>query len=327
MSIKLTKVREAIYSNPNLIPVLLRDTSIPKGMIYRELKKVVPCRIGIEFEMSGDFTGGFCEKYHTDKCKNKDLTKFYNVKEILYDGTYYQQEEVRVTSEDINEDILVNPRPCLPLDVVDYDKIVEIRISIIDFHQLRGLYQFMQDLSEFCRLHEGGGIHIHVDMSDFFKGENNKMTEVSKYIERHLNEVIAIFPKYTGHFNKRRVGIRRKSTYVNISRLNTFEFRIAPLTFDYFTLITWIRDCVKFRNKVICECRLKALDKKKQEKELVLYDLENTCCTPNRVWSISNRAATDTNLTGTNSYMDDDASQYIVRNVSYRTAASNEVWS
>jgi hypothetical protein len=168
----------------------------------------------------------------------------------------------------------------------------------------------MQDLSEFCRLHEGGGIHIHVDMSEFFNRENNKMTEVSKYIERHLNEVIAIFPKYTGHFNKRKVGIRRKATYLNISRLNTLEFRIAPLTFNYTTLMCWIRDCVKFKKKVVSTCRLVALDKKKREEDTKVSwsEDQDTSDTPNRTWYITNRTSTSTGLPelvysdGTHSY-------------------------
>lgn len=304
MSTKLTKVRNAIYNNPNLIPVLLRDTSIPKGMIYRELKKVVPCRIGIEFEMSGDFTGRFCEKYNTDKCKNKDLTKFYNVKEILYDGTHYQQEEIQVASENMNEDFLFTPRSSFPLDIVDYDRIVEIRISIVDFHQLRGLYRFMQDLSEFCRLHEGGGIHIHVDMVDYLKSSKIQK-EVASYLKRHINDIIAIFPKYTGKFNRRTIGIQHKRTYLNISRLGTFEFRIAPLTFDYHTLLTWIRGCIKFRNKVICECKLKALNK------IILEDDPVITPTNSFSWPDEDTSTTSTQLTVERLNSNDS---YIVRN-------------
>jgi len=305
VSIKLTKVRDAIYNNPNLIPILLRDTSIPKGMIYRELKKAVPCRIGIEFELSGNFTGEFCKKYNTFKSSNDNLTKFYNVKEIHCDRPPYEELCVNDDCEDISVDSEV-----VVSDKINYDKITEIRISISDFHQLKGLYRFMQDLSEFCRLHEGGGIHIHVDMSEFFKRENDKMTEVSKYIERRLNEVIAIFPKYTGHFNKRKVGIRRKATYLNISRLNTLEFRIAPLTFDYSTLMRWIRDCVKFKKKVVSTCRLVALDKKKREEDTKVSwsEDQDTSDTPNHTWYITNRASTSTGLSelvysdGTHSY-------------------------
>lgn len=303
MSIKLKKIREAIYNNPELIPILLKDTSIPKGMIYRELRKAVPCRIGIEFELSGDFAGEFCKKYEVSEFSNKKATKFYNVKDILCDEPHYIFEEVEAT--------IGNGITMIPVKHVDYDKLVELRISISDFHQLKGLYHFMQDVSEFCRIHEGGGIHIHVDMSKFFKGESKKMYEVSKYIERHLNEVVAIFPKYTGKFNKRKVGVCRKATYLNISRLNTFEFRIAPLTFDYSTLMTWIRNCIKFRNKVISECSLKALDEKKICEEYNVVEMsQSSYSTPNQFRIVRNRATSDTRLDG----MYDIDSDYVVTN-------------
>lgn len=325
MSIKLKKVREAIYNNPELIPILLKDTSIPKGMIYRELRKAVPCRIGIEFELSGDFIGEFRKKYGVKEYSDKYVTNFYKVKEISCDDTCYETEQVSLAIERITDALSNIDHIVIPTKVVDYEKLVEIRVSISDFHQLKGLYRFMQDVSEFCRLHEGGGIHIHVDMSQYFKTECKKMEEVAKYLTKHLNEIASIFPKYTGKYNKRKIGIRRKATYLNISRLNTFEFRIAPLTFDYFTLMTWVRDCIKFRNKVICECGLKALDKKKDDKEYKVYELEpDACCVPNRFQVTTNRVATDTGLTGLSDYESD--SGYVTVST-IRTAATNEVWS
>ena len=69
--------------------------------------------------------------------------------------------------------------------------------------------------------------------------------------------VLSIFPKYTGKYNKREVGIGKKATYLNISNKKSLEFRIAPLSFDYTTVINWVIQCIKFRNKVIHDCRLK----------------------------------------------------------------------
>jgi hypothetical protein len=42
-----------------------------------------------------------------------------------------------------------------------------------------------------------------------------------------------------------------------MSGKHTLEFRTPPLTFDYYTLMTWIVGVVKFRNKLIHECQLK----------------------------------------------------------------------
>ena len=228
MNTKNQKILYAIKNNPLLIGSLLKDTSINKGMIYRELNKAIPCRIGIEFELSGSFREGFIKTYGVSKENiDKTMTNYYGVYSINSDSWY--------ESEDL---------------------LYEIRVSILNFKQLKGLYKFMQDLPKFCKLHEGGGIHIHVDISKYFP-LYSKEKELQKYIERHLQEVISIFPKYTGKFNKREVGISRKATYLNISNKKSLEFRIAPLSFDYTTVINWVIQCIKFRNKVIHDCRLK----------------------------------------------------------------------
>lgn len=210
--------------NPTLIPALLRDTSVNNGFIYRELRKALPCRIGIEFEMGKLFLGGFMKKYDINADDNS-MAAFYNVYEIRSD-----------------------------MFSGDDDKILETRISIKDYHQLSGLYRFMQDLPEFCLLHEGGGIHVHIDMSMFKLGKKAK--EVQNYIAKRLDIVGNLFPHYKGKYNTREVGIRRKATWVNISSKDTLEFRILPLTFDYYTLMTWIVGIVKFRNTLIHECKL-----------------------------------------------------------------------
>ena len=228
MNTKNQKILYAIKNNPLLIGSLLKDTSINKGMIYRELNKAVPCRIGIEFELSGSFREGFIKTHGVSKENiDKTMTNYYDVYSISSDSWY---------------------------ESADY--LYEIRVSILNFKQLKGLYKFMQDLPKFCKLHEGGGIHIHVDISKYFP-LYSKEKELQKYIERHLQEVISIFPKYTGKYNKREVGISKKATYLNISNKKSLEFRIAPLSFDYTTVINWVIQCIKFRNKVIHDCRLK----------------------------------------------------------------------
>ena len=223
--------------NPTLIPALLRDTSVNKGLIYRELRKHLPCRVGIEFEMGANFRLGFQKKYGIEG-KDKNIAKFYNVLEIRNDSFNISLESA------LNGD----------------DTIVESRISLRDFHQLSGLYKYMQDLPEFCAIHEGGGIHIHIDMSDFpiFDATNKKTNEVKNWLNNRLKEVQKMFPKYTGTFNLRKVELSSKQSWINMSNKNTLEFRILPLTFDYYTLMTWIVRIVKFRNKLIHECRLKS---------------------------------------------------------------------
>ena len=266
-------------NNPLLIPVLLKDTSINNGFIYNELKKTLPCRIGIEFEAGKSFIKGFNEE-HKVKASNKYLTDYYNVKEIKCD---------KGDSEDDSDS--------------EDDNILENRISIRDYKELKGLYKFMQDLSKYCTLHEGGGIHIHVDISAY-KLNSKKEQEVCNYIKRRLDIIKNIFPKYTGKYNKKTVGIRHKATWVNISNYGSIEFRIAPLTFDYSVLMGWIVKLIKFRNKLINDCNLLLCGLsviKELEKEIAGFRL-----TSNDINNLSNYAtyyipATSSYITAENS--------------------------
>ena len=238
--------------NPTLIPALLRDTSVNNGLVYRELRKALPCRIGIEFEMGKLFLDGFKKKYD-EKATDKSMAEHYGVFEIRSDMPEPFNPRRRVIpSNDPRMDDRVEYVGST--DAVD-DRIIETRISIKDYHQLVGLYRFMQDLPEFCLMHEGGGIHIHIDMS-MYKLSEKKAREVVNYIRNRLNIVGKLFPTYKGKYNRREVGFHQKSTWVNVSAKNTLEFRTPPLTFDYYTLMKWITGVVKFRNILIHECKL-----------------------------------------------------------------------
>lgn len=294
--------------NPNLIPTLLKDTSINKGMIYRKLKEALPCRIGIEFELAGDFVQKFCEEYKIIPDKNTDLKKvlsqFYNVLEVKGDSGYSDISIVNTnTISSISEAVdaissrvadrtrtaalsytnnygepLVTPADVDAINTLLAKKdvpIYEIRISLSDYKQLKGLYKFSQDLVRFCKLHEGGGIHIHIDMSVFDYAGTPKEKEVQYYIKHRLDDIGKLFPKYKGKYNKKTVGLRQKGTWVNLSRLGTLEFRTMPLTFDYSTLMEWIVKIVKFRQDVIHYCKLKPTDKASKQKTMTSNSYPN----------------------------------------------------
>ena len=208
----------------------MKDLSISKGMIYKELNKALPCRVGIEFELAGNFVGNFVAEH--PECLN-------NFEDFIRD--YYGVYTF-----------------CADSDTETLDAIRELRVSLKDFHQLVGLYKFMQDLTKYCRIHQNGGIHIHLDMTEFNFKKCKQRRVVKNYITKRLTEIGKIFPKYTGTYNMKRVGDIEKGTWVNMSRLGTLEFRIAPLTFDYNTLMTWIVKLVRFRRILIHDCRLKS---------------------------------------------------------------------
>ena len=238
--------------NPTLIPALLRDTSVNNGLVYRELRKALPCRIGIEFEMGKLFLDGFKKKYD-EKATDASMAKHYGVFEIRSDTPepFNPRRRIIPSNNPRMDDHVVYDNKENAVD----DRIIETRVSIKDYHQLVGLYRFMQDLPEFCLMHEGGGIHIHIDMS-MYKLSEKKAREVVNYIKNRLDIVGKLFPIYKGKYNRREVGYHQKSTWVNVSAKNTLEFRTPPLTFDYYTLMKWVTGVVKFRNILIHECKL-----------------------------------------------------------------------
>lgn len=198
------------------------------------------------------FLDGFKQKYD-EKATDESMAKHYGVYEIRSDTPEPFNPRRRVIQSNIAgaDDQVVYTGST---DAVD-DRIIETRVSIKDYHQLVGLYRFMQDLPEFCLMHEGGGIHIHIDMS-MYNMYGDKVTEIVNYIRNRLDVVGKLFPPYKGKYNAREVGYHHKSTWVNVSNKETLEFRTPPLTFDYYTLMKWITGVVKFRNILIHNCKL-----------------------------------------------------------------------
>ena len=145
----------------------MKDLSISKGMIYKELNKALPCRVGIEFELAGNFVGNFVAEHPECLSNFEDFIRDYY-------GVYTF---------------------CADSDTETLDAIRELRVSLKDFHQLVGLYKFMQDLTKYCRIHQNGGIHIHLDMTEFNFKKCKQRRVVKNYITKRLTEIGKIFPK------------------------------------------------------------------------------------------------------------------------------------
>ena len=249
------KINYAIYYNPTLIPALLKDVSISKGMIYSLLEKVIPCRVGIEFEYVGNFGKWFIGKYFPGEVRSgssrcgKLVSKFYKFNDFNQDSLYYNY--VKPTSEGI----------CDPdsVPLVQNDSLEEMRVQLNGFRSLSGLYRFLYDCKESCAIPEFGGIHFHIDLSEYIVSSASDPNTIKclKWLQNHLSSIIDIFPKYTGKYNKRGVKINTKGYYVNLSRLHTMEVRIAPLTFEYSDIISWISKLIMIRRKMIHDLHLR----------------------------------------------------------------------
>jgi hypothetical protein len=284
VSTKLDKINHAIYHNPKLIPTLLKDCSISKGLIYSRLRRAVPRRVGIEFECLGDPASHYKFNYDDiskssqlsdifkltsfsqDRPLNSSKSDYYEYVSLICSDDHiecYNQYDCDLDSNEEDDDGCIN---CLDGDDSEYrtlpnvvdsqsDLFNELRVSISDYTQLSGLYDILKLFKESCYLPEGGGIHIHIDFSEYRKSRNNRLKS-KRWLTKHISEVEDIFPKYNGTYNKKSVGIEQKGTYVNISRHGTIEFRIAPLTFEYGTLIEWVVKCNKLVTRLIHECHL-----------------------------------------------------------------------
>lgn len=236
---KIKKIDYAIYHDPSLFKTLLNDCSIKRGLLYSRLGRVIPHRVGIEFELLGDLANNYI-KLHPEIKSKEQFARHFNV--------YKYSEDSFLSSGIVSDEFVTRP-----------SDLNEIRVSLNHPLQLRGLYRILIEMKRYCENPIGGGIHIHIDFSKYSSNDNNRLA--AKYIQNHLHEVEAIFPEYVGTYNKRKVGLQNKGTYVNFSRYNSIEFRIAPLTFDYETLLTWIIKCNKFVSKVINKCHLKPISK------------------------------------------------------------------
>jgi hypothetical protein len=170
------------------------------------------------------------------------------------------------------------------------DKLNEVRISLTKSIQLKGLYKLMNLMKLYCSVPPFGGIHIHIDFTDYWSDQNIQLC--SKFIYNHLHEVENIFPPYVGSYNKRDVGIRKKGTYVNFSNYKSIEYRIAPLTFDYNTLLTWIVMCNKFTSSMIQRCHLNKVGKVDSKPKIYQSGGSYISCTPDFESPVVNNRST-----------------------------------
>lgn len=224
-------------------------------MIYNLLEKVIPCRVGIEFEYVGNFGKWFIDKYFPSEVRSdssrcgKLVSKYYKFNDFNQDSLYYY--DVKQNSDDLCDS---NDIPLVQIGGLE-----EMRIQLNGFRSLSGLYRFLSDCKESCAIPEFGGIHFHIDLSEYIVSSVSDPNTIKclKWLQNHLNSIIDIFPKYTGKYNKHGVKISTKGYYVNLSRLHTMEVRIAPLTFEYSDIISWISKLIMIRRKMIHDLHLR----------------------------------------------------------------------
>jgi hypothetical protein len=234
-----SQIMGAVLNCPHSIPALFRTYN--KQIVHHQLHHLLNRRIGIEIECGGT------------------MIPWSNKLALISDREYFflsLAKKYGVYSIDF----------AFPENEREYDfykeNINEHRISILNYTQLSGLFDILEDIKKNC-IFSTSGIHIHIDAEDLFNkkpsifmSDNDYLYKLKLRFELYLDKLEDIFGKYTGTFNSKGVGREQKSSWINLryGSYKTIEFRIAPMTFDYETIVKWCIACTKIVNEVKSKC-------------------------------------------------------------------------
>lgn len=166
------------------------------------------------------------------------------------------------------------------LDVDDYEHEQRYRIP----NGIKGLiclYHVSKQLKLNCELNPDAGIHYHIDcktdeswgrIRDYFSDNKN-----NEWILEELDTW-----KYPGDYNKRGIN-PGNGNWLRMNALNTAEFRIGEMTFDYNLMLKRIRHCNSIikRLKDILDIKVPTFEEP-DTKKLLDYAKTNNFTVPNK---------------------------------------------
>lgn len=273
-------VKYAILNEPYLLPMYIKSPYNP--IITKSIcKKMLNRSCGIEIECFGSLAIKHTKLFRR-VLDYERVAEYYNIMNFKEDNSYNYS----------------------------LTKFNEHKIRISNYKQLTGLFEILSDMKKYCQLNMGSGIHIHVDISDFWSkaglnsgsinDTNRKL--VNNYWQRYLgskmNEIEQIFypgSSYTGTYNtfktielgyKNRHWVSLRDTYT------TLEFRIAPMTFEYTDIVRWCCELSQMIDKILYKhpfpipttIELPQVEEVEEETEEEEYDAPCNCpvCTARR---------------------------------------------
>lgn len=224
--------RECLLKHPLLISKLLKDKSFNPKITKCILYGMIPFRSSIEIECIKSLSRAFYHSKNSLWRSNVFIARKYDIYEYDDDRNYSSKE------------------------------ISEHRISIINYSQAAGLYKVLEDMKKYCKLNMKSGIHIHIDAHEIsnynflFTKDNSR--KVERFLTSKLDTLEEIFGKYEGNYNKKCVHFNERCSWINVqsNEFGSIEFRIAPMTFDYETIIMWIIKCNKIVKELYKEFRI-----------------------------------------------------------------------
>lgn len=139
-------------------------------------------------------------------------------------------------------------------DCTDSNNFCEHRICFNGHKQVVSLYNLCLLLQKNCTINTTTGIHYHFDMPEIKQFNGYKDKNKIKLVELLTNELnnINTILNYKGDYNRKKVGIENKGTWVNIrsNYFNTIEIRTAGPSFDYTHIISEIIELSKIIQKI-----------------------------------------------------------------------------
>jgi len=234
------EIRYLVYHDPRAFKFMFKNPQEDKRRLSAIIGRMIPYRIGIEFELFGSLVNlsginktdrkpNVRKKLSYEKSVNKAMIKRFNL--VDYSEDNYNWKEKDELDGCLNE----------------------IRVSFKGTHQLNSLWNICKALNENCKIpSEKGGIHIHIDITELIEKYPNAKEYVGNYfsMKSQLSRIANIFGGYKGTYNKRGCKIENKGYWVNISHKNSVEFRIGALNFNYQTIIRWIISLSKMVTEV-----------------------------------------------------------------------------
>lgn len=231
------KIRWAVIHQPTLLTSILNNPTLDPNITKGILRELIPRRTSIEIECIDNLAFGlgirnlpttFNTKWGSIKGYNyRSLAKSYGVHELVIEEEHSSSGYTAGTLQHVE-------------DKIGY---TEHNISIINYSQIIGLYKILNDMKKHCKLNTASGCHIHLDISHLLKPDiYAHYYELRKHFTKLIRQgtIEQIFGKYTGKMMHSKDCDSGKSSWININtKFHTLEFRTAPMTFEYSTIIRW----------------------------------------------------------------------------------------